>query len=140
MDYFRTDLSHLPTFFDQARPDSTLVAAVTAAAFANYARETPNTSWETYGLRYYVSALKLMSQAIQDPREVGSIETLLTTFVLNLYEVIAPTHVSTGQASWVSHRVGGSLLLSLRGPQQFQELLNARLFGVAYLTMVSLLK
>lgn len=130
-------LSHLPFLFGGAEPDSALATAVTAAAFANYAQRTPNADCETYGLKYYVNALNLMGQAVQDPNEVGSIETLLTSFVLGLYEVITPTHVSAGQASWVTHRDGGSLLLSLRGPQQFQELVDARLFGITYVQMVS---
>ncbi|KAF2238185.1 hypothetical protein EV356DRAFT_573755 [Viridothelium virens] len=130
-------LSHLPALFNQTQPNSALANAVTAAAFANYAGRIGNTECETYGLKYYVSALKLMGQAVRDPSEVGSISTLLTSFVLGLYEVITPTHVSAGEGSWATHRDGGSLLLSLRGPQQFKELVDIRLFKLTYEQMIT---
>ncbi|KAI9663871.1 MAG: hypothetical protein M1821_007361 [Bathelium mastoideum] len=129
-------LSHLPTLFNESYPDSALANAVTAAALANHAGRTFNTESETLGLNYYVSALNLMGQAIQDPIEVGSIETLLTSFVLGLYEIINPPHNSAGQASWTTHRDGSSLLLSLRELRQFEEVAQVGLLGVTFVQMI----
>lgn len=70
-----------------------------------------------YARRAYGSALVNLQQAISDPEEGMSSETLCTTMVLSLYE----TYACTKKHAWVKHAGGATRLMQIRGPSRHKH-------------------
>lgn len=76
--------------------------------------------------RSYVSAIRLLNQALASPKECLADSTLLATLILGALEIKAAPSRSTD--SWKIHIKGAAALLSLRGPSQVTSRLGSALY------------
>ncbi|KAL5115357.1 hypothetical protein ACEQ8H_006733 [Pleosporales sp. CAS-2024a] len=112
----------LPTM--QANSD-VLLAAVDALCAAQLAVDNRNHPLINRSRSLYGTALTQMLKAIQDPTTAIKDETLLSTYLLTLYEVF----VGVTQGHGFFYHVQGLLhLLKQRGPESFQTRLSLQIF------------
>ncbi|KAL1623237.1 hypothetical protein SLS56_008405 [Neofusicoccum ribis] len=76
--------------------------------------------------RFYGQALQRAQQALQDPTQAKSDETLLTIMLFVLYEAIRATNDSI--TAWAHHIDGAVTLAKLRGPQQLEKESSRKIF------------
>lgn len=102
-----------------------LLAAVDALSAAQLAVDNRNHPLINRSRSLYGTALSQMLQAIQDPVAALKDETLLSTYLLTLYEVF----VGVTQGHGFFYHVQGLLhLLRQRGPSSFQSRLSMQIF------------
>jgi hypothetical protein len=83
----RGHLEALPGLRAQCAIDSPLAAAILAASFANFRRRCNALHVEALATRHYVTAIKRIRPALEDPLEAQKDATLLASHLLSLYEV-----------------------------------------------------
>ncbi|KAJ4363489.1 hypothetical protein N0V83_009784 [Neocucurbitaria cava] len=102
-----------------------LLAAVDALSAAQLAVDNRNLPLINRSRSLYGTALSQMLRAIQDPVTALKDETLLSTYLLTLYEVF----VGVTQGHGFFYHVQGLLhLLRQRGPSSFQSRLSMQIF------------
>jgi len=102
-----------------------LLAAVDALSAAQLAVDNRNNPLINRSRSLYGTALGQMLKAIQDPNTVLKDETLLSTYLLTLYEVF----VGVNQGHGFFYHVQGLLhLLRQRGPASFQSRLSMQIY------------
>lgn len=102
-----------------------LLAAVDALSAAQLAVDNRNHPLINRSRSLYGTALSQMLKAIQDPATALKDETLLSTYLLTLYEVF----VGVTQGHGFFYHVQGLLhLLKQRGPASFQSRLSMQIF------------
>jgi len=107
-----------------------LLAAVDALSAAQIAVENKNHALVNRSRSLYGTALSQMLQVIQDPAAALKDETLLSTYLLTLYEVF----VGATQGHGFFYHVQGLLhLLKQRGPSSFHSRMSMQIFhGIRY--------
>lgn len=110
----------LRTFYSSMPMDDHLTASMDAVALAylDYQHHTPNAQIEAR--QHYVTALRLMNKAIQDPQLAMKDSTILAILLLDLYEKVA-TKESHYEGSWAAHLQGALTLAKMRGDEQFND-------------------
>ena len=97
----------------EPRAISLLEAAMRALALAHEGRLAANDQAATHSFSHYGRALRLLSQALEDPQGAGrSREVLTTTVLLSFYEAIQ----SNVSVPFIKHAGGVGSLLKMRGP------------------------
>ncbi|KAH8704580.1 hypothetical protein GQ44DRAFT_831407 [Phaeosphaeriaceae sp. PMI808] len=102
-----------------------LLAAVDALSAAQLAVENKNDTLVNRSRSLYGTALSQMLRTIQDPTMALKDETLLSTYLLTLFEVFVG--VSQGQGFFY-HVQGLLRLVRQRGPASFQSRLSMQIF------------
>jgi hypothetical protein len=111
-----------------------LLAAVDALSAAQLAVDNRNHPLINRSRSLYGTALSQMLKAIQDPVTAIKDETLLSTYLLTLYEVF----VGVTQGHGFFYHVQGLLhLLKQRGPASFQSRLSLQIFHAIRYNSVS---
>jgi hypothetical protein len=113
---------------------SVLLAAVDALSAAQLAVDNRNLPLINRSRSLYGTALSQMLKAIQDPVTALQDETLLSTYLLTLYEVF----VGVTQGHGFFYHVQGLLhLLKQRGPASFQSRMSLQIFHAIRYNSVS---
>lgn len=114
-----------------------LLAAVDAVSAAQLAVNNRNHPLINRSRSLYGTALSQMLKAIQDPATAVKDETLLSTYLLTLYEVF----VGITQGHGFFYHVQGLLhLLKQRGPSSFQSRLSLQIYhAIRYNSVSSLI-
>jgi hypothetical protein len=79
--------SFIPAFLNTAAPNSCFVAALSAAAHANYWGRCKSTEAKEVGVEKYGKALVLLNQTLSKSKGTCSEETLAAVSLLGIYEV-----------------------------------------------------
>ncbi|KAH9207340.1 hypothetical protein DL95DRAFT_483375 [Leptodontidium sp. 2 PMI_412] len=85
---------------------------------------SPDKASERGVIRIYVTALRSLQAALNDPEQRLKPEVLCATEILALYELLDPS----GEAAWVRHAAGAARLIQLRGPRSFKTDFEKALF------------
>jgi hypothetical protein len=95
-----------------------------ALAYLNYQRHAPNA--QSAARHSYVSALRLMNKAIQDPEVAKKDSTMLAILLLDLYENITNQEPKY-EGAWAAHLQGALTLVNMRGDEQFDDPIALRM-------------
>jgi len=107
--------------------DPLLTTSVKAASLASYARFVYSADLERTSRYAYVDALRRCNTALASPTEATKDSTLLSVLLLGHYEMTTgKTHKSMDD--WAAHARGSSMLLRLRGREQFRTAIGRRMF------------
>lgn len=109
-----------------AKDDSALSLATEAVAMAVMAKTPDNERLNQYAAHLYGRALAATQQAMQDPAQATSDETLLAILLFALYESIVSSEHST--AAWTKHIDGAVAIVRARGVEQFETPQSLGLF------------
>ena len=93
------------------KPSSALVWATRAISIAHLGRKSKDSQLIETSRSIYGKALLKLNEAIQDPEEGFSSDTLSATVLLSFYEILNCTHLY----SWVKHAGGAGQLIRQRG-------------------------
>ena len=110
------------------RGEDTLSAAIDAASFAAYARQTGHRGCMDRGRRSYALALSRLNSALTDPATAVLDQTLASILLLGIFESIVFPGARSPE-EWTTHLFGASKLLRLRGLKQFESEFGAHLFS-----------
>lgn len=89
-----------------------------ALAYLNYQRHAPNA--QSDARQHYITALRLVNKAIQDPELAKKDSTMLSILLLDLYEKITNKEPHY-EGAWAAHLRGALMLVKLRGDKQFDD-------------------
>lgn len=95
-----------------------------ALAYLNYQRRIPDA--QSDARRHYVTALRLLNKAIQDPELAKKDSTLLSILLLDLYEKITNQEPHY-EGAWAAHLQGALTLVKMRGDQQYDDPIALRM-------------
>ncbi|KAJ5827178.1 hypothetical protein N7447_003941 [Penicillium robsamsonii] len=114
--------------------------SIDAVASAMFSRVRRVASLKHTALQEYGSALKLVNQALANPDEAKTDQTLGAVVLLSLYEIIM-SRAPQGIEGWMNHICGAAALLQHRGAAQLQSDVGIRLFlHVRYQIIISCLQ
>lgn len=82
-------LEVLPTLYNGVNSQSALCLATTATAMGSIAWNPGYAQYKPVSLSKYVSSLKLINDAVQDPKESKSDSVLMAVLMLGFYEVLS---------------------------------------------------
>ncbi|KAK9388458.1 hypothetical protein V1515DRAFT_585245 [Lipomyces mesembrius] len=118
----------LQTFYSPICKDDHLTASMDAVALAclNYQRNAPNAQVEAR--QQYITALRLMNKAIQDPELANKDSTMLAILLLDLYEKITSKEPHY-EGAWAAHLQGALTLVKIRGDKQLDDPTVLRILG-----------
>ncbi|KAF2809759.1 uncharacterized protein BDZ99DRAFT_571519 [Mytilinidion resinicola] len=119
--------------YENAAPDSCLRAATLATCYANFYGRFKSAEAKLRSSEYCGKALKLMQAAIKDPVESKSDETLLTVYLLGVWENLT---ADTYNGHWLVHKSGAVALLRFRKPEEYHTPVASRLFDLVYAQML----
>ncbi|OCK85394.1 hypothetical protein K432DRAFT_377746 [Lepidopterella palustris CBS 459.81] len=126
-------LEFLPSMYEKCSPESPLWAAVAAVSYANFDGRFKSPEARLLGSEFCGRALRLIQTAIGDPLQARSDETLLSVYLLGIWEnLTAPEY----NGSWIAHKSGSVALLRLREPYMSSTTISARLFDLVYIQML----
>lgn len=111
----------------QGRQVDAVLASMTAVGLAAMATLTRSPERLDWARQSYVTALRLINDALEDPEEATKDSTLLSVLILGTYEMLTGTSSETMQA-WQGHMQGAAALAKLRGPGQFKTKVGVRMF------------
>ncbi|KAN0110862.1 hypothetical protein V8E51_007249 [Hyaloscypha variabilis] len=129
-----TLLSELHPLYADVLPGSPLSFALYAPALAWLAIDSGQPGLMALAHSQYCQAVRRTKQALSNPKEYLTDDTLASVLHLGLFEVISFDE-STVQASWCAHRFGALEMVKLRGIEQLnthvgRELYVAVLVGI----------
>ncbi|PVH79815.1 C6 zinc finger protein [Cadophora sp. DSE1049] len=117
-DHTRYLHSQLPTLFSRSRSGSALHLATQAISYATWKKSrSPGCDEGLTIEKRYTQALAALAEAIRDPVEATSDETLYTVLLLSGYETI--TFNSEALPAWGTHVDGAAALVKNRGTENF---------------------
>ncbi|PKS10301.1 hypothetical protein jhhlp_002052 [Lomentospora prolificans] len=111
----------------QERRVDAVLASMTAVGLAAMATLTRSPERLDWARQSYVTALRLINDALEDPEEATKDSTLLSVLILGTYEMLTGSSSETMQA-WQGHMHGAAALAKLRGPGQFKSKVGIRMF------------
>lgn len=116
----------MQSFYSLIPKDGHLTASMDAVALAylNYQRHTPNV--QTEARQHYITALRLMSKALQDPELARKNSSLLAILLLDLYEKVTNKEPHY-EGAWAAHLQGALALVKMRGDEQFNDPMVVRI-------------
>lgn len=106
--------------------DTHLDTSITAVSLAFFHFRFFSLTASNLARKTYLSALKLVSAALQNPTTLPSDSTLLAVLLLDLFEKITNNN-PVSSVSWISHVNGALALIKLRDSIQFQTYIGRRL-------------
>lgn len=107
--------------------ENQLLASITAVGLAGFAAKFHSAKLALVAREKYISAIKLINEALRSPKHCKADSTLQAILFLGLFENVAGTSKRSFQA-WVNHMNGAASLLKLRGHQQFSTPQSRALF------------
>ena len=110
--------------------DDACSSAITAAAYAAFAKQTKQTDYVVTAQHKYVEALSRLNVALEDPQKARDDRTLLTTMMLALFESIN-FKVGGTPTAWINHILGTAELLEYRRHPNIGSSISASLLGHA---------
>lgn len=121
---------YLPSMYARCRPgeQDVLSSAISAAAFATFARRTGHRGYMDKARGSYSLALSQTNAALAHPATAVLDQTLASVLLLGVFE----TTVFPGARSpeeWTAHLLGACNLLQLRGMEQFRSHSGTLLFS-----------
>ncbi|KIW32586.1 uncharacterized protein PV07_04116 [Cladophialophora immunda] len=120
---------YLPSMYVGCRfGEDALSAAIDAASFAAYARQTGHRGCMDRGRRSYTLALSRINLALTDPATAVLDQTLASILLLGTFESIVFPGARSPE-EWTAHLFGAAKLLQLRGLKQFGSEFGAQLFS-----------
>ena len=120
---------YLPSMYVTCKlGEDTLSAAINAASFATYARQTGHWGCMDRGRRSYTLALSRINIALTNPTTAVIDQTLASILILGIFESIVFPGARSPE-EWTAHLLGASKLLQLRGSEQFESDFGAQLFS-----------
>lgn len=125
----------LPVFFSPSTRTPCLLEAIPAVALASTARQLRRSDLMSESHRRYGNSLKSLARALADRDSAVSDDTLLTVFLLGLYEILQPTCIRSTEdqdSAWSVHGRGRLALLRLRGREQLKTKAGRNLFTLIY--------
>ena len=131
--YISTTLfeTYLPQMYSAApNADDACSSAITAAAYAAFAKQTKQADYNVTAQHKYVEALSRLNVALENPQKARDDRTLLTTMMLALFEAINFKAGETPTA-WINHILGTVELLKYRGHPNTESSVSASLLGHA---------
>jgi hypothetical protein len=107
-------------FYATSSKDDHLTASMDAVALAylNYQQFTPKV--QTEARQHYITALRLMAKALQDPVLAKKDSTILAILLLDLYEKVTNREPHY-EGAWAAHLQGALALAKMRGKEQFNN-------------------
>lgn len=120
---------YLSTLYNNTTMDHHLFSSIQAVALASFSVQfnSPDTLKEAR--RQYISALHATNAALRSTHEIQKDSTLLAVLLLSLFETITYTCTSQSNGeSWTDHIKGATMLIRLRGRQQFASLVSIQIF------------
>jgi hypothetical protein len=110
----------LQSCYSPTPKDDHLTASMDAVALAylNYQRHTPNV--QTEARQHYITALRLMNKALQDPELAKKDSTILAILLLDLYQKVTNKEPHY-EGAWAAHLQGALALVKMRGDEQFND-------------------
>jgi hypothetical protein len=87
---FRGFQEYLPTLYREEGYQAALSTAITAAGLASLSNVAKQPNVSAPARQMYLQALRLVSEALADPLQVKSDQTLAAVMLLGLYEVSLP--------------------------------------------------
>jgi len=111
----------------QDRRVDAVLASMTAVGLAAMSSLTRSPERLDWARQSYVAALRLISDALEDPEEATKDSTLLAVLILGTYEMLTGSASETMHA-WQGHMQGAAALAKLRGPDQFKTKVGIRMF------------
>ncbi|KEF56215.1 uncharacterized protein A1O9_07796 [Exophiala aquamarina CBS 119918] len=106
--------------------DTHLDISITAVSLAFFHFRFFSPTASNLAGKTYLSALKLVNTALQNPTTLPSDSTLLAVLLLDLFEKITNNN-PISSVSWISHVNGALALIKLRDSIQFQRYIGRRL-------------
>ncbi|KAJ5494224.1 hypothetical protein N7463_010311 [Penicillium fimorum] len=114
--------------------------SIVAVASAMLSRVRKVASLRHTAIQEYGSALELVNQALTNPDDAKTDQTLGAVVLLSLYEIIM-SRAPQGIEGWMNHICGAAALLQHRGAAQLQSEVGIRLFlNVRYQIIISCLQ
>ncbi|KAK1979189.1 C6 zinc finger protein [Colletotrichum cereale] len=117
-------LTQLPNLYATSDPGSALRLATEAVSYASYTTLVPGAA--LLCRKRYVEAIKAIGQAIQDPAEVVSDQTLYAVLLLCGYETTAQD--PTTASAWGAPVDGAAAIVKFRGMSQVHSTLSRSMF------------
>ncbi|CAI4217982.1 unnamed protein product [Parascedosporium putredinis] len=111
----------------QDRRVDAVLASMTAVGLAAMATLTGSPERLDWARQSYITALRLINDALVNPEEATKDRTLLAVLILGTYEMLTGSSPDTMQA-WQGHMQGAAALAKLRGPDQFKSKVGVRMF------------
>ncbi|CAI6337852.1 unnamed protein product [Periconia digitata] len=102
-----------------------IATSMTALGLAGVASMYRDSTLKRECTKWYAKALKMTNDALRDPIEVKSDNTLLATMILGVYE---STTNDKSLVAWAHHVTGASSLLQMRGKGQFSTPAGRRMW------------
>lgn len=85
-------LDFVPEIYENAAENSCVKSSVRAVAFANYCWRYKNPEAQHWARKHAGKTLAILQQSIADGRKAASDETLLTVYLMGMYEVCSVLH------------------------------------------------
>ena len=130
-------LSGLHPLYNDIRAGSPLSIALYAPALASLAIDSQQPSIMTLAHSQYSQAVRRTKQALSDPKEYLTDDTLASVLLLGLFEVISYDE-ETVQTSWNAHLSGALEIVKLRGTAQFNTRVGLELYVAVLLGIRSI--
>ncbi|KAF2106100.1 hypothetical protein BDV96DRAFT_694361 [Lophiotrema nucula] len=118
----------LAPLYDDTRAPACLHYVVPAVALASAARQLKRRDLMTDAHRYHGRAIKALGKGLSDPEVVKHDGTLITVFLMGLYESLVCEREGDGCISNQAHNPGRLAILRLRGPSQLRSKSGRNLF------------
>jgi hypothetical protein len=146
---FRGFQEYLPSLYREEGYRAALSTIITAAGLASLSNAAKQPAVGASARQMYLVALRMVSEALGDPLQVKSDQTLAVVMLLGLFEVSIYPHLtfsqlislleavscggreamkSSSMESWRHHIRGVAQLVNIRGPDQFKSEGSLRLF------------
>ncbi|KAI9172720.1 hypothetical protein HJFPF1_02233 [Paramyrothecium foliicola] len=104
-----------------------LGTAVAAAGFAALSNAVNAPAWRAESFRLYSKAIRQLQQALQDPVQRVSDETLGAVLIMGTFETIVSADLSS-MKSYSHHVIAAARCIQMRGPGQFRSVNSVKLF------------
>ncbi|PVH68837.1 hypothetical protein DL98DRAFT_564583 [Cadophora sp. DSE1049] len=103
---------------------STIVTAAGMAAMSNAGNAT---TWRSDAFRIYGKAIRQLQDALQDPVQRTSDQTLAAIMLMGTFETIASADINS-MKSFSYHAIAAAQCIEIRGPYQFRSQASLKLF------------
>lgn len=108
-----------------------VMASITAVGLVGLSNLTSSPEVLENARKSYISALRLINNALRAPTEAIKDTTMLSILILGLFELIADSDARNIKP-WQEHVNGAAALAKLRGVSQFQTRAGSKMFNMLY--------
>ncbi len=118
---------YLPSSYGQTDPAGPLTSCITSVGLAGLSNILQSKELMEEAEREYTVALRSTNAALRSSRDATTDSTLISVMLLGLYETLT-FESQRSVMSWKEHLDGATMLLRLRGRQQFRTYTGLRIF------------